>query len=62
MPLLLKTKTIELRFKPSGEPTDPQVLAYFLDFRPDHYKLPVTEDVFNKAVVGKWYVLDVIEQ
>lgn len=50
--LLLQEKTIRLlRRKAQG----------FLTFEPNHYNLPVTDEVFQRCEVGRYYNLDLKE-
>ena len=55
--MLLKGKHEELKMK-DGKPVEPFTVECFLDFSPNHYKLPVSAYVYAYAFVGNEYELD----
>jgi hypothetical protein len=60
--MLLVSKTIKMKMMPNGEPVQPAITLYLLDFSPNHYNLPVPEAVWTKAVIGRHYALDIADE
>lgn len=58
--MLLKGKHIKLKMKQDGTPVEPRTMLFLLDFSPNHYDLPVIEEVYNRAVVGLQYEIDIV--
>lgn len=65
MPRLIgKTNTIKKKdgiFK-NGEDQFGDEQLYALTFGPNHYGLPVTKDVYEKAIVGGHYEFDIVQE
>jgi len=59
--LLLQEKTIRLLRRGDGKLDINKKAQGFLTFEPNHYNLPVTDEVFQRCEVGRYYNLDLKE-